>query len=265
MDLSSETQLQSAVNTVLEEATAPLYLIRPSAALLDQFVRASMPRNGPRVHVFAAEPALKAIRDHFPSGARAAELVEIDRLTLATTVPDGWGTAVVADETVYSFAQVADDELVFEASTAPASLRETCAGTHESAEAFDLRTPAWSTATETFAEAFSPAIRDDFETSMETLDGLAAPAINEVETVLLVAAANELLLYDLSHWAEDVQFCSRATFSRMKNGLADLDVVTTEKVPMDVGRPRQRLLLTDAYTDHSLPEVLREAASLKQA
>jgi len=107
--------------------------------------------------------------------------------------------------------------------------------------------------------------RGDFEAAMETLDELVTPAINEVDTVLLVAAANEVLPYDLSRWAEDIQFCSGVTLSRNKSELVDLNVVTTEKVPMDVGRPRQRLLLTEAYTDYSLPEVLRKADSLKQA
>jgi hypothetical protein len=49
------------------------------------------------------------------------------------------------------------------------------------------------------------------------------------------------LLYDISKWGEDVGIASKATFSRTKSKLEESDLITTEKVPIDVGRPRLRL------------------------
>ena len=58
-----------------------------------------------------------------------------------------------------------------------------------------------------------------------------------------MAARNEVLLYDISRWGEDVGIASKATFSRTKTRLEDHDLIDTEKVPIDVGRPRLRLQL----------------------
>jgi DNA-binding MarR family transcriptional regulator len=62
---------------------------------------------------------------------------------------------------------------------------------------------------------------------------------------LLVAGKNGELLYDISKWGEDVGVASKATFSRTKTRLEDNGLLDTEKVPIDVGRPRLRLLLGD--------------------
>lgn len=57
---------------------------------------------------------------------------------------------------------------------------------------------------------------------------------------LLVATKNDVLLYNISKWGEDVGIASKATFSRTKIRLEDLGVIDTEKVLIDIGRPRLR-------------------------
>ena len=69
--------------------------------------------------------------------------------------------------------------------------------------------------------------------------------VDEVVISLLAAASNEQLLYDISTWGERVGVASRATFSRKKSTLEEHGVIETEKVPIDVGRPRLRLLFGD--------------------
>uniref|UniRef100_UPI000A78D6B4 transcriptional regulator TbsP domain-containing protein n=1 Tax=Halococcus thailandensis TaxID=335952 RepID=UPI000A78D6B4 len=59
------------------------------------------------------------------------------------------------------------------------------------------------------------------------------------------------MLYDISRWGEDAGVASKATFSRKKTQLEEQGLLETEKVPIDVGRPRLRLLLGE--------ERLREA------
>jgi predicted transcriptional regulator len=80
--------------------------------------------------------------------------------------------------------------------------------------------------------------------SLETARG-NGDGLDEVTISLLVAAKNEELFYDISRWGEDVGVASKATFSRMKNELEDTGLIETEKVPVDVGRPRQRLTIKD--------------------
>ncbi|KPN32124.1 hypothetical protein SY89_02884 [Halolamina pelagica] len=89
--------------------------------------------------------------------------------------------------------------------------------------------------------------REDFDTvlsSLETARG-DGDGLDEVTISLLVAAKNDVLLYDISKWGEDVGIASKATFSRTKTRLEELGLIDTEKVPIDVGRPRLRLKLGD--------------------
>ena len=95
-------------------------------------------------------------------------------------------------------------------------------------------------------------------TATEVLSRLEEPVIDEVLVLLLIAARHELLLYHVSSWAEDIQFYSKASLSRAKGALEDDGVLGSERVPIDVGRPRLRLTLTDEYTLLSVPELLRE-------
>ncbi|RJX46853.1 hypothetical protein DP106_15410, partial [Halonotius pteroides] len=73
--------------------------------------------------------------------------------------------------------------------------------------------------------------------------------LDEVTVSLLVAARNGDLLYDISRWGEDVGIASKATFSRTKTRMEESGVIETEKVPIDVGRPRLRLRLGDERLD----------------
>ena len=126
----------------------------------------------------------------------------------------------------------------------------------ENAEPFSLRTPPLSRIRSTLEEDLGPEIETDFDavlTSLETARG-DGEGLDEVTISLLVAAKNEALLYDISKWGEDVGIASKATFSRTKTNLEDLGLIDTEKVPIDVGRPRLRLKfgnekLADASAD----------------
>jgi hypothetical protein len=115
------------------------------------------------------------------------------------------------------------------------------------AEPFQLRTPPRSAVTETLSTALGSTAESDFTEivdSLETARGDGAD-LDEVTIALLVAAKNEALLYDISKWGEDVGLASKATFSRTKTALEELGLIATEKVPIDVGRPRLRLKFAD--------------------
>jgi hypothetical protein len=83
---------------------------------------------------------------------------------------------------------------------------------------------------------------------------------------LLVAARNNVQLYDISKWGEDVGLASKATFSRAKTTLEDKGLIDTESVAIDVGRPRLRLLLGDErLADADNDELATVAQSLLAA
>jgi hypothetical protein len=263
-DLSEPASVQAAVESILEEATEPLYFVRPSAELLEIVVKMATDHDTPPLHVLAAEPELKAVRNYFPSASRAADLVKADRLTLTPAVPDGWGTAVMTTEAAHAFADVGGQEFVLEGAAVPTGARETCRDWREAHNPFSLRTPSWSAVTATLTEAFDAEVCADFKAAIETLEALEDPAVNEADSALLVAARHELLLYDLSHWAEDIQLYSKATLSRGKSELEDFGIISCEKVQIDLGRPRKRLTLTEEYASLSEAALLRELDTIKR-
>ncbi|EMA55751.1 transcriptional regulator TbsP [Halococcus thailandensis] len=209
----------------------------------------------PNVRLLAEESVLKWVRDDFMLASRAAELREADVLELRAAGERLNDTLLVTEEMVVSLltpnseqsAALATDDEEF-----AAAVRERWNDLWADSEAFDLRTPAYSRVAETLAEEFDSAMESDFETVLKAVENVdTAEELDEVGVSLLVAAKHEELLYDISHWGEDVGVASKATFSRKKTLFEEQGLLETEKVPIDVGRPRLRLLLAD--------ERLREA------
>lgn len=146
-NLSEPPSIRATVKSILEQATEPFYLVRPSAELIEIFVEIATDHDSPPLHVLAADTELKAVRNHFSIASRAADLVEAERLTLTPAVPDGWGTAVVTAQTAYAFAYVDGHELVLEAADIPAGIHDIWADSRDVRKRFSLQTPPWSVVT----------------------------------------------------------------------------------------------------------------------
>ena len=69
--------------------------------------------------------------------------------------------------------------------------------------------------------------------------------IDMVAVLLLAAANNEELFFDVVAWGEHTRLASKATFSRRKNFLEDLGVIYEENVRAQYGRPRIRLRINN--------------------
>ena len=132
----------------------------------------------------------------------------------------------------------------------------------DAAEPHALRTPARHAITETLANQLGAEAEADFTAIVESLDTARGDGagLDEVTIALLVAARNEALLYDISKWGEDVGLASKATFSRTKSTLEELGIIATEKVPIDVGRPRLRLKFADDRLRRADPDELASVA-----
>lgn len=208
----------------------------------------------PQVRLLVREDVLKWLRDDFVLASTAAELLAAETLELRAAPERLDGTLVVTEETVISLL-IPDDEhsaaLVTDDEEFVAAVRERWSGVWEEGEEFALRTPAYSRVLETLGEEFTSEMASDFRTVLESAEEMDDGDLGEVELSLLIAAKHEQLLYDISHWGEDVGVASKATFSRTKTRLEEQGLLNTEKEPIDVGRPRLRLLLGD--------ERLREA------
>lgn len=226
----------------IDAADDSLHVVDPDTAaveaLVDVLATATDP---PETHVTTGEGTLKRATEDFLVASRAADLVTDETLSLNSDETAGH-TLLVADETVH--AVVRADDRVAALSTDDGEFVETAARASqeraEAADQFSLRTPPLSRVRETLAETAGEKALADFDAALNACQD-AGVDVAEVTLSLLVAARNDVLLYDVSRWGEDVGIASKATFSRTKSRLEEAGLIDTEKVPIEVGRPRLRL------------------------
>ncbi len=244
-------QIDDILESVLEEATGDVYMVNPSADAIEEFVSVATEFDGerPSVHMLADERTLKDVMDDFIVASNAADLISEGALALRTLDEAPENSLLITDDRVIAIVHAGDrvGGLITDDESFVEDTYDTYAARWEGASAFNLRTPPITDVRETLSEEISPEAEADFTSilnSLETARG-DGDGLDEVTISLLVAAKNEALLYDISKWGEDVGIASKATFSRTKTKLEDMGLIDTEKVPIDVGRPRLRLKIGD--------------------
>jgi hypothetical protein len=269
--MSSETNVLDSdigrvVASALRSGSGVAYVVDPTPAILRALVESGVDADRPApVRVLADRTVLKTVADDFTVATAAAELVDRGAIELrvADADPAAGNALVVTDESVVAVVPMGeraaglatdDDAFVGEAA-------ETYRNRFEAADAFTLRTPALSAVRASLETDLGDDVRADFDAVFESLDDDSGPDLDEVVVSLLVAARNDVLLYDVSKWGEDVGIASKATFSRTKSELEDRGVIETEKVPIDVGRPRLRLRLGDDRLREADPARLASIAA----
>ncbi len=256
---------ESLVAAVLDDLAGPVLLVDPDIRLL-----AAVAEHGataetlPSLQVFAREDVLKTVRDDFLVSTLLGDLLETEAVELRVlpsptpntlfVTEDALSAVVSADGGVSALGSE-DGEFVTDA-------HDTYSGQYETAESFDLRTPGRERILETLADRLGEPSAETVEAALATLaDRPDGGEVDGVALSLLTVAYHEGQLYEVSRWGEDIGMASKATFSRTKTDLEDEGYVTTEKVPVDVGRPRQRLLLTEGTaTDDDAAARLAEIA-----
>lgn len=203
----------------------------------------------PSIRMLAESGLLKDVMDDFVVASNAADHVATGTLAVRTGGTGSTNTLVVTEEAVWALVSVGDRVAALGTDDPEFvdAVRETYGAQWDPAATFDLRTPPLSRVRETLGAEIGQDVRADFDAALEALDHArdAATEFDEVTLTLLVAAHNDVLLYDISKWGEDVGIASKATFSRTKTTLEDEGLIRTEKVPIDVGRPRLRLKLDE--------------------
>ncbi|WP_348610300.1 transcriptional regulator TbsP [Halobaculum rarum] len=246
-----EQSMDDTLETLFDRSGGELVIVDPNAAVIESLVDAGAAYGDdlPTLNVLADSRMLKDVMDDFLVAGDAADLVDAGSMTLRELDGDADNTLVAGEDELYAIvsagehvaALAADDE------SFAAAAYETYHDQWADATAFNLRTPALSRVRETLDEDIGEPVRADFDAVLESLETARGDGdgLDEVTISLLVAAKNDVLLYDISKWGEDVGIASKATFSRTKTRLEDLGLIDTEKVPIDVGRPRLRLKLGD--------------------
>ncbi|WP_229770539.1 MULTISPECIES: transcriptional regulator TbsP [unclassified Halorhabdus] len=218
----------------------------------------------PAVDVLANERALKDEMDDFLIGSLAADLIDADILTIRVLDDPPVNSLLVTSEAVVSVVEAGSTAAGL--GTAEESFVEATRAFYDErwdeADPFTLRTPPLTAVRSTLEDELGAETVADFDAVLDSLSVARGDGdgLDEVTISLLVAARNEQLLYDISKWGEDVGLASKATFSRTKTQLEDRGLLDTEKVPIDVGRPRLRLLLgTDALREADASELAEQA------
>jgi len=244
------TTVEDVVSSALQPVSDAVYVIDPTRSVVEAIVELGVGSGGvPRIRVLSDESLLKDVLDDFLVASNAAALVDDGVLDLRVTDERFENTLLVTESSVTAVVTAGDRVagLTTDDDAFVRSANDTYHETFEESEPFKLRTPSISTVRDSLESDFGPEVRADFDAVLESLqegsdDG---PDLDEVTVSLLVAAKNDVLLYDISKWGEDVGIASKATFSRTKTELEDVGLIETEKVPIDVGRPRLRLRLGD--------------------
>jgi hypothetical protein len=250
---------EEVLETVFESAET-LLLVDPTGETIEALTAVtSRAETPPSIRLLAEATVVKEVMNDFVVASNAADHVAAGTLAVRTGIGAA-NTLVITDDSVWVLVGVGDrvaalggDDDAFVAAT-----RKRYEDRWTRAEPFDLRTPPLSRVRETLGEEIGQGTRADFDATLEALQSARETRgeFDEVTLTLLVAASNGVLLYDISKWGEDVGIASKATFSRTKTTLEEEGLIRTEKVPIDVGRPRLRLKLNEERFEAATPAEL---------
>ena len=241
--------VEAALETAFAGDDDELLVVDPSAETIVSLVETAVGRDDlPALSMLADERTLKDVLDDFVVASRAADLIADGALDLRVLDGAVDNALFVSPSRVVALVSAGDGVAALSADDAEFvdEVYDTHRDAFDEAEPYALRTPAISRVRETMEAEIGAEARDDFDAVLAAIEGDGDGVdLDEVTVSLLVAAKNDVLLYDISKWGEDVGIASKATFSRTKTRLEDLGIIDTEKVPIDVGRPRLRLKLGD--------------------
>lgn len=238
-----ERSVSDVLSAALDAASSELLVVDPGPETIEALVESL--DDDSTVRLLCDMQVLKDVLGDFIVASRAADHVEDGRLEIYTTEGSS-NTVFLTEDAVV--AVVRGDDCVAGLTTKDEEFVESV---HirlerklEYTDSFTLRTPSRERVLKTLESTLGSEAASDFEAVLSSLDSArGGDELDEVTISLLVAARNEALLYDVSKWGEDVRIASKATFSRTKTQLEEAGIIDTEKVPIDVGRPRLRLKL----------------------
>ena len=266
----SDTPTVEKLVTTITERLAPypderFVLLDPSPRLIDAVARVATDSVAlPHVDVVASEAVLRTVRQRFLLATRVSTALAADRCRLRAADTDNLSTVFVSPRRVCVVAVVGEAATVRAVPSADwtATFYTEAQETLATTEPYRLRIPPLDDILSADDSPLPAAFHEGFESALEIAASFDDPTLfDPVRTALALAGRHAILNYDVSRWGEQVGVASTATFSRRKGQLEDAGHLTTEAVSTGLGRPRQRLLLTDTsqatLDEGGLAELLR--------
>jgi hypothetical protein len=230
------------------------YLLNPPLSVLDGLGGAATTTGTslPPLRILAQNDTLYETRHRFPLGSRLQELIDDGQVTLRKSPVDQNTTALVSDTELTTFVVIGDLIEWFRPAESgdPPGLFAELDELWDDSERYSLRTPPLAPTLDAARERLGDSFADRFTRAVEWDDELSDPTeFHAIRAAVVIGAAEEQLHYDVSKWGENAGVASKASFSRHKGDFEEGGLVRTEKVAVDMGRPRQRLFLTEEYRD----------------
>lgn len=256
--------IDDVIQSVIEADPDQIALVTPGARTIEYTIDMLDPNDSLSVAILANESTLKTVTADFTVASKAADLEANGLLRLRSVATPTEHALLLTDSEVVSLLDLYDG-IVGLASTDPAlvdRVRKSFDQRWDNSADFSHRTPPMSEIRSTLEEEIGEAVRADFDALLSALESTRGPVdgVDEVVISLLAAARNNILLYDISKWGEDVGVASKATYSRTKTILESNGLIETEKVPIEVGRPRLRLILGEEKLRDADPDELANVA-----
>ncbi|TKX60753.1 hypothetical protein EXE48_12335 [Halorubrum sp. ASP1] len=210
-----------------------------------------------RVDVLTNEGNLSSFADQTLLASRADQLVQNGQLSLRSTGPQLLSGLITTSDGVY--AEVGESKYlpVQNRSASDSDIRQSYAPTVKDFEPYQLGAIDFGRLERTLSEHVVDGVGKDLA---EALNGVTNFTDSRAGCLSLVAplltAKHNGFLHDLGEWAEELGIRSNSTISRYKTRLSDAGLVTTEKVRVGLGSPRQRLMLTDEELKQLSPSEL---------
>lgn len=216
----------------------------------------------PDIHLLAESDEIKDAVYNFLTGSKIADLIHQGQLTIRT-LSEPVQNAIFTTESETIVPVMGEHSISTRDSEVASLIFSEYESRFQDADSYHFRTPALSKVKGTLREEIGDDTADELDIVLAHADEIskANEYLSIVEIALLLAARNEVLLYDISKWGEDVGLASKATFSRAKSALEDAGLLETEKVPLDIGRPRLRLIAPDEVATANLKTLSSEIPS----
>jgi len=201
--------------------------------------------------VVIPEGKARDVRLDFPLNARISELVAQDKLSIYASEVTPLPTIILDGSQVYTLVQLGRIEQFAESTDEDlqTKLNAEFVRITESADMVNPDILAWSELLGQLEEIVDADTKHEFERLIEAARIENLNALDDISVAIVAAAHSGALLNDLSTWAEEVGLASAATFSRRKKNLEDAGIIYTEKVPIEIGRPKQRLKLSNTVSE----------------
>lgn len=210
------------------------------------------------VTVYVTRETLSSVRGEFLYESVLAELIR-DDVVVVEKINAEVQNIVLTPETAYSALVINSSVALFSTTDEDViSVSTDMVSQNEQTRVMMDDVLTYSDITQHLSEVFDETFVTVFETAVDEMlqHGEEIP-IQHV--FVLVAAFENKLQKTLSQALGDVNVISIASVSRTKNKLQDEGVIETTKMPIDVGRPQHRLILsptTEENTD-TIRDVIR--------